>query len=96
MDDWWDVDERAGVIRGQRSGQKIGIGDVVKVAIASVDVPRRELDLAVLEIIKKSGHPDPGAKQKPPHKHKPKSEKHAPRGGATRRNQRSKRRHRRK
>lgn len=96
MDDWWDVDERAGVIRGQRSGQKIGIGDVVKVAIASVDVPRRELDLVVLEVTKKSGHADPGSKPKPPNKSKSKSEKHAPRGGATRRNQRSKHRHRRK
>lgn len=94
MDDWWDVDERAGVIRGQRSGQKIGIGDVVEVAIASVDVPRRELDLAVIEIVKRSGHADPGSKPRPTHK--PKSEKHAPRGGVTRRNRRSKHRHRRK
>src|SRR3954471_15556146 len=55
MDDWWDVDERAGVIRGQRTGQKIGIGDVAKVIVVKVDVPRRELDLSVREIRRRSG-----------------------------------------
>ena len=51
MDDWWDVDERAGVVRGQRTGKRIGIGDVVKTYIVRVDVARRELDLAISEII---------------------------------------------
>jgi ribonuclease R len=50
FDDWWDVDERTGVVRGQRTGQKIGIGDVAKVQIVKVDVPRRELDLRVIEV----------------------------------------------
>src|SRR6201999_844521 len=50
MDDWWDVDAKAGIVRGQRSGTRIGIGDVVKVYIVRVDVPRRELDLAISEI----------------------------------------------
>jgi ribonuclease R len=50
MDDWWDVDERGGFVRGQRSGTRIGIGDVVKVAIVRVDMPRRELDLAITEL----------------------------------------------
>jgi len=50
MDDWWSVDEKIGQIRGQRSGQKIRIGDVVKVTIARVDLPRRELDLRVTEV----------------------------------------------
>ncbi|MDB5293920.1 MAG: rnr [Phycisphaerales bacterium] len=51
MDDWWTVDEKAGVIRGERTGAKIGIGDVVKVYVVRVDVPRRELDLAISEVI---------------------------------------------
>jgi ribonuclease R len=69
-DDWWDVDEKAGVVRGQRSGQKLGIGDVLRVRIAKVDIPRRELDLSVLELVKKSGHSDPveGDEGKPKHK----------------------------
>ena len=57
MDDWWDVDERAGVVRGQRSGKKIGIGDVVKVLIVKVDVPRRELVLAIAEHTARSNYP---------------------------------------
>ncbi|HWB55118.1 MAG TPA: RNB domain-containing ribonuclease, partial [Tepidisphaeraceae bacterium] len=56
LDDWWDVDERAGVVRGQRTGLRIGIGNVAKVRVAAVDLPRRELVLSVLEIAgKKSG-----------------------------------------
>jgi ribonuclease R len=53
LDDWWDVDERAGTVRGQRTGTKIGIGDPVKVVVARVDVPRRELDLRITELIGK-------------------------------------------
>src|SRR5262249_28045044 len=53
LDDWWDVDERAGLIRGQRTGQKIGIGDVAKVVVVKVNVPRRELDLAVREVTRR-------------------------------------------
>lgn len=53
LDDWWDVDERAGRIRGQRTGQQLGIGDVAKVTIVSVDVARRELNLAIAQILGK-------------------------------------------
>jgi ribonuclease R len=49
LDDWWDVDERAGKIRGQRTGIRIGIGDAVKVLVVQVDLPRRELQLAIAE-----------------------------------------------
>ena len=51
LDDWWDVDVKHGIVRGQQSGTKIGIGDVVKVYIVRVDVARRELDLAISEVI---------------------------------------------
>ncbi len=51
MDDWWDVNEKAGVVRGQRTGQRIGIGDVADVAVVRVDVVRRELDLSIKRII---------------------------------------------
>jgi ribonuclease R len=50
MDDWWDVDEKAGVVRGRRTGIRLGIGDVVRVFVVKVDVPRRELGLAISEI----------------------------------------------
>ncbi|QOV91117.1 ribonuclease R [Humisphaera borealis] len=57
MDDWWDVDERAGCIRGQRTGKVIRIGDVVEAAVAKVDVPRRELDLHIVKILGRPGEP---------------------------------------
>jgi ribonuclease R len=50
LDDWWDVDERSGVIRGQRTGRRIKIGDTAKVRIVRVDPPRRELSLAIAEL----------------------------------------------
>ncbi len=52
LDDWWDVDEKSGVIRGQRSGTVIGIGDVCQAMIVRVDVARRELDLSIVELSK--------------------------------------------
>jgi ribonuclease R len=60
MDDWWDVDERAGIVRGQRTGKKIGIGDVAQVYIVKVDVPRRELNLAIRTITARGPKPADG------------------------------------
>ncbi len=48
--DWWEVDERSGVVRGKNTGQKIMIGELATVVIARVDVPRRELDLSIREL----------------------------------------------
>ena len=58
LDDWWDVDAKAGQIRGQRTGKRIGIGDVVKVIIVRIDIARRELDLAVTELQGRKGRHD--------------------------------------
>ena len=55
MDDWWDVDERSGVVRGQRTGTKIGIGDVKEVYITKVDLARRELGLAIRQTVVEKG-----------------------------------------
>jgi ribonuclease R len=55
MDDWWDVDTRGGFVRGQRTGKKIAIGDVVHVVIVNVDLARRELNLAVVKHVGKTG-----------------------------------------
>ncbi len=55
LDDWWDVDERTGTIRGERTGQRIRIGDVVSVIVVRVDVSRRELDLSVRRVLSRGG-----------------------------------------
>ncbi len=54
MDDWWDVDERAGKVVGQRTGTRIGIGDTCKVTVVAVDEARRELNLAIAELMGRS------------------------------------------
>lgn len=71
MDDWWDVDEKGGMVRGQRSGQRIAMGDVVTARIVRVDLPRRELDL---QIIKTFGRNAPA--KEPQHQQKSKKKPH--------------------
>ena len=95
MDDWWDVDAKAGFVRGQRTGVRIGIGDVAKVFITKVDLARRELGLAIHELVTRGGKHKPqqdgqGGNQKKKGKHRKGatgdgSGKHpAPRGGGSR------------
>ena len=48
-DDWWEVDGDAGCVTGQRTGQRLKIGDRLRVTIAAIDVADRELDLALAE-----------------------------------------------
>jgi ribonuclease R len=89
MDDWWDVEEKIGQIRGQRSGTIIRIGDLVKVIVARVDLARRELDLAITQVTnrpRKGPAPIAPAKGRPPKKPLDKKPKHAPTGGGNRRN----------
>ena len=83
LDDWWDVDEAAGVVRGQRSGTRIGIGDVVKVIIARVDAPRRELDLSITHVTSAARAATTDMPPKPEKKGKAK-QKTAARGGESR------------
>jgi ribonuclease R len=44
-DDWWDVDARGGLVRGERTGRAYRIGDLMRVRVANVDEPRRQLNL---------------------------------------------------
>ena len=64
LDDWWDVDERSGSIRGQRTGTRITIGDPADVLIVRVDVPRRELVLAVMKLPGRGGGAAEPSKEK--------------------------------
>jgi ribonuclease R len=83
LDDWWDVDERSGMIRGQRTGRRIGIGDVVQVIIVRVDAPRRELDLAITQLSSRARSATADLAPKQPKKGKSK-EKSRVRGGESR------------
>src|SRR6266850_4483745 len=97
LDDWWDVDERSGQVRGQRTGTRIGIGDVVKVTVVNVDVARRELNLAVAELLGRAGRPAP-VQPKSKHvmaKQKNRPDRHGQRGGGARKGRHFAKRHRR-
>ncbi len=48
-DDFWQFDERSGVLRGQRTGRRISLGDRAKVQLVSVNIAARQLDLRLLE-----------------------------------------------
>ncbi|MFT3787490.1 MAG: VacB/RNase II family 3'-5' exoribonuclease [Tepidisphaeraceae bacterium] len=74
LNDWWDVDERAGVIRGKRTGQRIHVGDLAEVTIAGVDLARRELNIGVNSIKSRGskGAPLQQRSDRPPAKGKPK------------------------
>jgi len=103
LDDWWDVDERGGFARGQRTGRKIAIGDVVTARIVKVDSARRELDLAITQMMGKGGKPEKFTKSTgkggrsmksggKPRPHATKGGKRPPSGGGSARNQKSKQR----
>jgi ribonuclease R len=102
-DDWWNVDERAGKVTGQRTGTRIGIGDVAKVVIVGVDEARRELNLAIRQLMGRRGAaakaPTPAAGQgravkvkQPDRKKEHPKRPHHPPTGATRRSHKSKQR----
>jgi ribonuclease R len=55
MDDYWEVDERAGAVRGRRTGMRFRIGDAVTARVVKVDLPRRELGLAIVKLISRGG-----------------------------------------
>jgi ribonuclease R len=48
-DDYWQFDDHSGVLRGQRTGRRISLGDRAKVQIVNVNVSARQLDLRLLE-----------------------------------------------
>ncbi|MFH0982603.1 MAG: ribonuclease R [Planctomycetota bacterium] len=45
-EDWWEVDVDSGRVVGERTGQRMTIGDRLKVTVAAVDLGTRQLDLA--------------------------------------------------
>jgi ribonuclease R len=82
MDDWWDVDERAGVICGQRTGRRIHIGDTATVRIVRVDAARRELSLAISSLHGRATEAQPSNPTRKKHRKGPAP---ARRGGGSRR-----------
>ena len=73
-DDWWEVEARYGQLRGERTGRRYRIGDLLRVRIAAVDVARRQLNLVPARNLKpgqapaKAGKPHPAGKSKGKHR----------------------------
>jgi len=72
-DDFWQLDDRMGCLRGQRSGRRIALGDRAKVQIVSVNISARQLEFRLLEHGSSFGvdttmHRLEPRKLKPPHK----------------------------
>ncbi len=55
-DDYYRFDRATHSLNGHRVGRQFRLGDLVKVAVARVDMERRQLDLRLLEHL---GHPGP-------------------------------------
>ncbi len=43
--DWWELNEQGTILRGERSGTTLRLGDAVTVRVARVDTPRGRVDL---------------------------------------------------
>lgn len=65
-DDYYKFDRTGHVIKGFRSGNTYRLGDPVRIAVAAVDVERRELDMRLLE--KTGGSTDGRAAKRKPDK----------------------------
>jgi ribonuclease R len=63
-DDIYDYDRAGHCLTGRRSGRTIRLGDPVRVAVARVDVDRRELDLRLVEGPSQQGRRPAGGKRK--------------------------------
>jgi ribonuclease R len=59
--DWWEINEQGTVLRGERTGTTLRLGDAVTVRVARVDPPRGRVDL--LPVV--AAEPASGGKRAP-------------------------------
>jgi ribonuclease R len=43
--DWWEINEEGTILRGERSGATLRLGDQLSVRVSRVDTPRGRVDL---------------------------------------------------
>ncbi len=48
-DDYWIFEDGRSCLRGQRTGRRLSLGDLVKVQIVAVNIPARRMDLRLME-----------------------------------------------
>jgi ribonuclease R len=54
-DDWWEINKEKGFVRGQRSGVRFRIGDLVRFVIVTADPISRKMNFALVEKIEPAG-----------------------------------------
>ena len=47
--DWWELNEQGTILRGERSGATLRLGDPIEVRVARVDTVRGRVDLVPVE-----------------------------------------------
>ena len=63
-DDYYRHDRAGHVVHGLRSGNSYRLGDAVRIAVAAVDVDRRQLDFRLIGRLGKSSGPSPPARSR--------------------------------
>ena len=53
-EDWWEVDADHGVVVGERTGKVIKLGDRLKVKVARISLPTRQIELALAQTIQRT------------------------------------------
>jgi ribonuclease R len=64
--DWWEINEQGTVLRGERTGTTLRLGDVVTVRVARVDPPRGRVDLLPVLTTEPPAGDQPGPRSAPP------------------------------
>ena len=47
--DWWELNEQETILRGERSGATLRLGDPIEVRVVRVDTVRGRVDLVLVE-----------------------------------------------
>jgi ribonuclease R len=79
-DDYYRFDEKAHLLKGENAGRVYRLGDKVEVQVARVDLERRQIDFALVDVLERAK----GAKGAPsgPDRRRPAVQRTPPRAGA--------------
>jgi ribonuclease R len=64
--DWWEINEQGTVLRGERTGTTLRLGDAVTVRVARVDPPRGRVDLLPVVTTEPASGDQPAPSSAPP------------------------------
>jgi ribonuclease R len=64
-DDYYHLDEKGHLLRGESGGKLYRLGDRVEVQLVRADLARRQLDFALVDVLQRAGQGGGGAKPRP-------------------------------